>query len=41
MKDVLFQFEEGLLPPAVVLATGLLVVVFTLGLAIRLLLLAL
>ncbi len=41
MKDVLFRFEEGLLPPAVVIATGLLVVVFTLGLALRLLIVAL
>lgn len=41
MQEYLFAFEEKKMPPAVVLATGVLIAIFTLGTLGRLLALAL
>ncbi|WIV67735.1 hypothetical protein [Natrialbaceae archaeon AArc-T1-2] len=41
MRNYLFEFEEKKLPPAVVLATGVLIAIFTLGTLVRMLTLAL
>ncbi|MFP8954371.1 hypothetical protein ACLI4Z_15600 [Natrialbaceae archaeon A-arb3/5] len=36
MVDLLFDFEEGKLPPAVLIATGILIALFAIGIPIRL-----
>ncbi|WP_255191369.1 hypothetical protein [Natronobeatus ordinarius] len=41
MKNLLFEFEEEKMPPAVILATAILIAVFLLGIAYQLLLLVL
>lgn len=38
MKRLLFEFEEEKVPPAVILATAILIAVFLLGIAYQLLL---
>ncbi|WP_279387651.1 hypothetical protein [Natrarchaeobius chitinivorans] len=38
MVDILFEFEEGVLPPVVVFATAALIAIFAIGIPLRLLL---
>ncbi|WP_279387002.1 hypothetical protein [Natrarchaeobius halalkaliphilus] len=38
MADILFEFEEGRLPPVVLFATAMLIAIFAIGIPVRVLL---